>query len=427
MNRSTSLSALLAAILAGSLAITACGSSSDAEPPDGNPGQDQSDAGSDVEGDADEPKTPCSLAECEYSPLALWQEPIADYIATAGPKLGKSRLRKSIADFIVFDERLYFGYGDADLNAGRVTDIQVRYFASPEDTSFAAEDVKTDEEEIANYRKFGDRLYVPGVDATEDAWLGNILSKPSGGNFTKHRTVTGGVHVHDIAEWQGALYACGSGAPGPDEWNTGKVRSYLWKSDDAAESFTAAGEIENIEQGDRRYTHMIPFADELLVFGYRTNPQYSIVELLSDSWDGTTLSHADKTPGRFIEGTELFDEATAILRAVDATKTPLKSETLVLRNGQGEAEIIEGLQGNTVLDVMIIEPGKAIFIAIEGDEYPLPKKSPPFEILYTEDLESFTKLLDAEAPAAWPTSVAHWKGGIYVGLANGQVWRSIGD
>lgn len=422
---SSSLSALVAIFLAGSFAITGCSSSSDADPPD-NPGQTDDDAGSDADNpDADEPEDPCAIADCEYPPLSLWQEPLLDYIEATKGKLSQSRLRKSIADFIVFDERLYFGYGDADLNAGRVTDIQVRYFEAPEDTSYSAEDVKTDEEEIAVFRKFGNKLYIPGVDATEDAWLGNVLSKPSGGKFTKHRTVTGGVHVHDIAEFQGNLYACGSGAPGPEEWNTGQVRSYLWKSEDAAESFEAVAQIENIEVGDRRYVHMIPFPDELLVFGYRTNPEYSIVELLSDSWDGETLSQANKVPGRFIEQTELFDEETAIIKGVWAASSPLKWETLVLRAGEDEAETIEGLEGKTVLDVMILEPGKAIFVVIEGDEYPLPKQIPPFEILYTENLVSFTKLAEGEAPAAWPTAVAHWKGGIYLGLANGQIWRSL--
>lgn len=428
MKLRSSLSALFASLLASSLALTACSSSSDADPPAGADSGHDHDAGSDSDSDGvpetEDPGGGCEIADCQYPALTLWQEPIADYVEATKGKLSQARLRKSIADFIVFDGRLYFGYGDADLNAGRVTPIQVRYFNNPADTSFAAEDVTTDEEEIALFRKFGEKLYIPGVDATEDAWLGNVFSKPSGGKFTKHRTVTGGVHVHDIAVWKGDIYACGSGAPGPDEWNTGQVRSYLWKSEDGADSFTPAAEIENIEQGDRRYVQMIPFADELLVFGYRTNPEYSIVELLSDSWNGETLTRADKVPGRFIEATELFDENTAVIRAVYA-KNPLKPETLVLRADANEATVVEALDGKTVLDVMVIEPGKAIVLAAQTSEYPRPKKPVPFEILYTEDFESFTKLVESEAPAAWPTAVAYWKGGIYLGLANGQVWRSL--
>ncbi len=26
---------------------------------------------------------------------------------------------------------------------------------------------------------------------------------------------------------------------------------------------------------------------------------------------------------------------------------------------------------------------------------------------------------------AWPKSIAVWQGGLYVGLANGQIWRSV--
>lgn len=375
----------------------------------------------------EEPVEACTIAECEYPPLALWQEPLVDYIETVSAEPGMRKVRRAINDFIVFDDRLYFGYGDANLNAGRVMDIEIRYFQSSDDTSHRAEDVKTDEEEISSFRRFGDMLYVPGVDATEDAWLGNVLSKPSHGKFQKHRTVKGGVHVHDVAAWKGDLYACGSGAPGPEEWNTGQVRSYLWKSEDSAESFEPAAEIENIEQGDRRYVHMIPFPDELLVFGYRTNPKHEIVELLSDSWDGTTLVKADKVPGRFIQQTELFDEETAIVRGVWAASSPLRWETLALRAGEEEAAPIAALEGKTVLDVMIIEPGEALFLVTKGDEYPLPKKPLPFQVLYTNDLQGFTTLFEAGTPEAWPTAVAYWQQWIYVGFANGQIWRTVGE
>lgn len=427
MKRRFTFSLLLASMLAGSLALSACSSDDgEAARPDGNLADAGAEADGESDADTDAAVEACDIADCEYPPLTLWQEPLLDYIEEAKPTLGQSRLRKSIADFIVFDDRLYFGYGDADLNAGRVTDILVRYFDSPEATSYSAEPAKTDEEEIALFRKFGDTLYIPGVDATEDGWLGNVFTKPSGGELKKHRTVTGGVHVHDIAVWKGDIYACGSGAPGPEEWNTGKVRSYLWKSEDQAESFEAVAEIENIEVGDRRYVRMIPFPDELLVFGYRTNPEYNIVELLSDSWDGEKLTKADKVPGYFIDQTELFDEETAIVRGV-YVMGELRPETLVLKAGDEEAQVVETLSGKTVLDVMVIEPGKAILVAMEGSEYPMPKKPLGFEILYTEDFESFTTLLSNDAPAAYPTAIAYWEGGIYLGLDNGEIWRSLPD
>jgi len=428
LNRRSTLSLLLASTLAGSLALSACSSDDgEATPPTGH----HEDAGAETDGDGDAdtdaPVETCEIADCEYPALTLWQEPLLDYIEATKGKLSQSRLRKSISDLIVFDDRLYFGYGDADLNAGRVTDILVRYFESPEATSYAAEATKTDEEEIALFRKFGDSLYIPGVDATEDGWLGNVFTKASGGELKKHRTVTGGVHVHDIAVWKGDIYACGSGAPGADEWNTGKVRSYLWRSKDQAESFEAVAEIENVEVGDRRYVHMIPFPNELLVFGYKTNPEYSIDELLSDSWDGEKLTKADKVPGYFIEQTELFDEETAIVRGVYAL-SELRPETLVLKAGEAEATVVEALAEKTVLDVFVIEPGKALVLAIEGKVYPLPKKPEGgFEVLYTEDFESFTTLLTSETPAAHPTALGHWHNGVYVGFANGQIWRSLGE
>ncbi len=85
---------------------------------------------------------------------------------------------------------------------------------------------------------------------------------------------------------------------------------------------------------------------------------------------------------------------------------------------------LEALQGKTVIDLMVIEPGKAVLLVADGDAYPAPADPPVIHLLYTEDLKSFTELLSGPV-SSWPTAVAFWRGGLYVGLDTGEVLRSV--
>ena len=66
-------------------------------------------------------------AEIQLGEFELWQSPIERYIAEASEALG-SEIDKSIHDLFVFNNRLHFGYGDANLNAGGVSPIQLLSF-----------------------------------------------------------------------------------------------------------------------------------------------------------------------------------------------------------------------------------------------------------------------------------------------------------
>ena len=60
----------------------------------------------------------------------LWQSPIERYIAEAREALGPD-IDRSIHDLFVFNNRLHLGYGDANLNAGGASPIQLLSFDSP--------------------------------------------------------------------------------------------------------------------------------------------------------------------------------------------------------------------------------------------------------------------------------------------------------
>lgn len=415
------LCALNAAIGCSSRPLGNLPSESDAsiEPDQHSPGID---AG--PETSADSAPDACVPPSCAYGAMQLWQEPITDYIQDAAEllKVDQTKLHRSIDDLSVFDGRLYFGYGDATLNAGRVVPIQIRYWADPGDSAPLVDLQETTEEEIAQFRVFGDTLYVPGVDATEDAFLGNVFSRNAGGEWIRHRSVYGGVHVHDVAEFKSALYSCGSGARDLDTWNTGKVRSFLWRSLDDGNTWETVAEVPNDTTGDRRWVQMLPFQDRLLLFGYRTNSTGSINALLSDSFDGNVVTKTTIGAGHFVVGTELVHPGIGVIRGVAATVDPLLHETLVVRQGDSSGERI--LEGKVVLDLAVVEPGKAVLVVGETDAYPSPATPTPWHVLFTEDWASFRELATGQSDG-WPTAVAYWKGGLYVGTDDGKVYRSL--
>ncbi len=414
-------------LLTGVLVLAACSSKSDPRTGAGP-----------VTPDAGEPPR-CTLADGVYPAPSEWQRPTADYVAAleAHPDFEKKPFSRAIDDLAVFDDRLYLGYGDANYNAGRVTPIEIRAYRSPSDAAPQAEPIRmagedelqthTREETVSQYRVFGDRVFVAGVDATEDAWLGNVFVRERGSEWVRHRTVTGGVHVHDVAVgFDGALYAVGSGASGKEAWDTGKVHSYLWRSTDSGLTWSAAADVENVEVGDRRWTHLVSFGGELQMFGYRTEADpstgaHSIVEVLNHRWDGAALSKGNATPKHWVQATHPFAKDVAIVAGVKVG-TPLKLEVLALRPGAA-AQPIAALAGATLLDAFQVGDGSAVLMVADGDAYPRPEAPPRVRVLHTTDLETFRELFAWE-PDAWPTSVAVWHDDVYVGLTDGRLLRS---
>ncbi len=375
---------------------------------------------------------PASLADSQWGVLQPWQTPIADYIAAAGKKFGRSKLHKSIDDLMVFDDRLYLGYGDGSLNAGEVTPIQIRSWMSPDDAAPTAEAIAgvddkfvatkaSSEEEIAFYRRFGDKLYIPGVDAMQDDFIGNVFDRALGGGWIRHRTVQGGVHVQDIAEWHGDLYACGSGTLNLDQWNTGMEHAWVRRSQDGGSTFSDVADEPNPEIGDRRFTALLPLENELYAFGYATDENNQLLAVLSQSWDGNTMSPSDVASKYVVFGAESFSKDTGVLRAATATGTSVYQTLLVKA---GKATPVEAVLHQTVLDISVTEPGKALLLATAGDAIPLPPTLSNVDVLYTEDLVSF-KTLFSFAPPSLPTAIAAWRGTIYIGFDDGSVWRSV--
>jgi len=145
-------------------------------------------------GDAQEEEAPGFCAR-----PGLWRSPLEDYIAAVVEEKGLAldAFDHAVKDLALFDGRLYFGYGDWTNNLGPV---EVRSFASPD--GLHAAEFTADEESIDYYRDLGDTLAIPGVDATEDALVGNVFLKPSGGAWVKHRS------LGYMGTASGRIYSC---------------------------------------------------------------------------------------------------------------------------------------------------------------------------------------------------------------------------
>jgi hypothetical protein len=371
------------------------------------------------------PYTP--VASLAFGVPGPWAKPIEDYIAVGDAKYGKWYM-KGIHDLQVWDDRLYLGYGDATANMGREIPIEIRAFASPDDPT-ATSEFATDEEHIERYRPLAGGLFIAGIDAVEDAWLGNVYGRDPAGPWTKRRTLDQGVHVHDVAWFDGAFWACGSGSKA-EEWNAGDIYGLLWRSADGGETFDVVARVHNLGAGDSRLVRLLPVADTLSAFGYRSDAQGQINHLTNSTWDGSGLVELPAThPLKYVFATEsdVLPDGSGLLRGVDASKTPLLSRAWRVP-ATGDAAVVEGLAGLTVVDAYVNGPtGELLVLAVDGDDYVAYPKLTSWSVrlMVTSDLTTWTDLV-AFTTDVPPKSLAWWRGALYYGTDRGEILRAVG-
>jgi hypothetical protein len=108
---------------------------------------------------------------------------------------------RTICDLQAFEGKLYLGYGDFKRNSGP-TDI---WYYDLKDKVFVKQD-QIEDEVADHYRVIDGRLYLPGMDPTEDWSLGNFY-RLEDGRWIKHRTLPDSVHSADIVGLNHKLYA----------------------------------------------------------------------------------------------------------------------------------------------------------------------------------------------------------------------------
>lgn len=368
------------------------------------------------------------IAELKFDVPKIWADPLEQYLADGHKETGHWNFRRAVHDLAVYQGRLYMGYGDADNNLGRVTPIACRYWADPASTK-TVDEFLVDEEEIQRYRIIGDELWIAGVDATEDAWLGNVYYRTPKDPWVKHRTVPNGVHVHDVALWSGAHYAVGSGAE-PDKWKQGNVWGHLWKSVDKGKTWEIATRHWNAEDGDARWVAMLPVKDKLYVFGYWITAKQSL-SLPNGTWtgvgeppsvDGLGGSHPLKAA--LITETWPLDDNSGVVMGRDFFKSPAANGAWLITGDDVTA--LTAFAGMTVLDVTRHPAsGEVLVLTRDSDVPDMAYKDEIWnmKVWRTDDMKAFEKILDFPAGDR-AVSIAYWQGALYFGSYGGQVWRA---
>jgi hypothetical protein len=362
------------------------------------------------------------IEELGFGKLSPWAEPIQDFIELNTEKLGHANFTHDLFDLAVFEDRLYLGYGDATLNLGQNTPIEVRYFFDPEIPEHL-HDFVVDEEQIDRFRIEDNVLLIPGVDATEDGFMGNAYVHPEGGEWTKSRTLEGGWHVHDIARSGEDLFAVGSGGTGDDYANS-TVNAFLWKSSDGGETFTVASKIPHpAPPGDHRLTSLLAVAGNLYATGYYSANDMTYATAYE--WTDGNLTPWAGLGEFFVMDSYPISPKLGLMNGV-RIEQPLRYGVKKV-TGAGVA-FLTGLDGKTLIDAEPLGDGRALLLYLDGDPYPPAASAGGYELhvaLLSNGSEVTERL--SGLVLARPSSVAFWRKHLFVGLSDGTLWRAVGS
>ena len=371
-----------------------------------------------------------------FGTLENWARPIDD-VLMAGEMMFGDNFSRGINALVSDGERLWIGYGDANVNLGGVIPITFRSFVSA-DNPVPVVGATSGEEQLDQFRFVDGELWMPGVDSlgTDEEFHfpnvgGNMYTYGDAG-WVKHRTVHGGEHVHDVAWWQGAAWAVGSGANNRPEFETGRIHRYLWRSQDRGRSWMTIHRdpFPIPGSGDTRYTLLLPQSDALYVFGYEFNWEENEIRVANAQFDGWTLNPLEDTDdlqGVFASGTLPITDNSSLLWGIDVQTSPLRNRAWLVSNGRQET--LGFLDGRTVISATLIpESGEALVLSRLGDAY---RESPErFDLtihrISVDEPHAAHELLSWTASEA-PQSVAFFDGSLFVGQNDGRVRRAVGD
>lgn len=354
------------------------------------------------------------ITDYDFSGWEEFDRPIEDYITACASELGHMSFRQSISEMTVFDRRLYIGWGDADLNLGRVFPVEIRSYTSLDPSSLQTEAV-TQEEEISLYRITGGTLVVPGVDATEDNLIGNTYILDNG-QWVKNRSLEWAWHVHDTLFFDGSYMSVGSGGS-LDDYNNSTVRSFVWSSTDGIEDNTVVFDNPHPQPpGDNRFTHLLGAGSKMYVFGYvsASNSTYSQYF----EYDGTSFESMTTPPNFFIFNSWATSEDSGLVSGVKIA-SPLAYG--VMKWTPDGFQAIDAFDGLTVYDMFVMDDGRVLAMYIEGDSYPDESERPwNFKVGLFDTDGSLTEIFDRMTEVK-PVSIAWYEKNILIGLADGSI------
>ena len=365
-----------------------------------------------------------AIASASFEPPVPWSHPIDDYLA-AGYARHHGLFRKGIHDLVVHEGRLYLAYGDAQHNLGDAVPIALRYLASPDDPTPVSELV-TDEHEIRRFRLLGSDLVAVGMDAVGQGYVGNLYVRGAGADarWRKRSALAGGVHVHDVAEHRGFVYAVGSGADDAAEWQAGRHFAYLWRAPGLDGPFETVQRLGNRPGRYARFVRLLSLGDVLYVFGDegRGMEVERVANLRLDGADLAPLpAHHPLAAANVLEADPLLP-GRALVRGAPSLAEPLSRAAWEVREDGGVREL-GALAGRSVVDVYPHPAtGEVLFLSEGTAQGPSPSTW-DVAISVTRDLVTWTELVRFSSPAR-PESVAWWRGRIVYGTWDGEIWQA---
>jgi len=410
-----------------------------------------------VDGQADatpDAGPPTTIAEHRFGPFGQWSDPIDDYLAV-GAQNFPGVFSADINELIVFEDRMWIGYGDANYNLGGLIPIEFRYFQTADDPVALSAIVdgegqgapqqtiyQSGEEQIDRYRICNGALWQAGIDSidTDELWTQANTNPPavqgnvylwSGTTWVKHRSITGGEHVHDVAFWNGAIYAVGSGADNRIEFEAGEIHRYLWRSTDEGQTFETVQRIPHPVpgDGDSRFVHLLPVTEQLFAFGYESDFQSGTAFIANGTLDGTEvvpIPAGNLLSAVFPNSTTPLPDGTGLVYGVDVSQQPLRYAALHVA-ADGSSTRITSLTGMTVLDVFF-HPATAeiVYLVREGDDYTTDPVTYDLHVLVAplSDPGDTVDVLQYSVPAA-NYAIAFWDGGLFMGTHLGRLFKSV--
>ncbi len=393
-----------------------------------------------------------------FSSFEKWSHPIEDYRTFAetwseGERTVRDLYFKSIHDLVVFKDKMWFGYGDATHNLASMMmnygyrGIELRYFASP-DNPLPYTAFESGEEQIDHFRILNGELWLPGVDGNGSDDLsarpgirGNVYSL-DGDQWLKFRELNGGVHVHDIAVWHDVIYVVGSGTYDLQEWETGNIYRYLWGSTTKGKMFNTVQRVVHPVLGgvgDTRWTWLLPLGNVLYIFGYYTIFEQEKIFPAHAFYDGTDVVLFDEDNGNKIDvicqGTLPLPDGTGLMWGIlcEDDESGMKWDNLKKAkrkalwhvNQDGKPTQLEAFNGENIVD---------LFMSVETDEllYLLRDETGNEETAnYTAKIlvaplnkPNQIKTIMTYSSDTKQTSIAWWKGAIFIGMDNCQIYKS---
>ena len=340
----------------------------------------------------------------EESSLTLRTE-MTNLAFVAQPDPHKLAFPNTVWDLGSSSGRLYLGYGDLYNNRGPV-DI-VSY--DPRSGALLREVLDVPEEQLGGWQATADgQLYVAGQDAQESQTFGNFYLH-GGLGWQKRRTIYKGLHVHEVVEFKGRLYAAyGSDGHPPVTYtfalvsgNQGASWSYE-ALDWAAVQDCTIDALASVSHTTGAFLYATLYRQPVSGMGgerlYRFDGQ---------SWSQVTISGPR---GAF---------------------TPLNlfpfGAWLLVRGQDSGGEAVFALDGQTQVEVAFLR-GKSVWwsrcAVHEGwlyylDETPFGTPPSPPDLYRTRDLQAWERVGTITLlPGAKPVSIAFAHGRLYVGASN---------